>query len=377
MTTVLVTGGSGFLGSHVVEHALRHWEGLKEVRIFDLVPPTKEFLNSIASYKKENNGLRNQLVPKRVQYYSGDLLDMESLMEALKDVTIVFHCAAVIENGSYITRRKMYPCNVKGTQNVVEACLKSGVKALVSTGSVIQYLTQKCQIVDADESLDLPAFDKMVYKIYGSSKALAEQLVREANGRVGLGGVRLNSCTIRCPGMYGERENKIVLDTIKHSKRHCSYAFRIGEKRDTMQNMYVGNAAWAHLKAGQALLDDRQRAAVSGKAYFISDETPLATASDYMYFFLKDLRCKLTPFKVPIFLLLIISFVLETIALMLSYFNIDFQLNWYSRGAIGTLQCRYSFSRKQSEKDFGYAPLYEFEDARRRTVKYYKPIVLH
>ena len=363
MTTILVTGGSGFLGSHVVELALRHWEGLKEVRVFDLVPPSKEFLNSIAKDK--------DLPPKRVQYYSGDLLDMESLMEALKDVTIVFHCAAVVENGSYITRRKMYPCNVKGTWNVVEACLKSGVKALVYTGSVGQFITHKCRIIHGDESLELPPFDKMVFKSYGSTKAIAEQLVCEANGRVGLGGVRLNSCTVRCPSMYGEGDKLLPL-AIKQSRRAFKYIYRVGDGKNTFQTIYVGNAAWAHLKAGQALLDDEQRVAVSGKAYFITDDTPLTGPSDYLLLFLDPLHYKLIPFKIPIVLLVIISFVLEIIAILLSYCHIDFQLQWCSRSIVDSLQCRYSFSRKQSEKDFGYTPLYGFEDARLRSVNYYK-----
>lgn len=371
MTTVLVTGGCGFLGSHVVELALRKWEGLHQVRIFDLALPNKEFLNAITNHQ---NGTKNGLLPKKVRYYCGNLLDMESLTKALVGVTIVFHCAAAVENGSFVTRSKMYACNVQGTQNVIKACLECGVKALVSTGSVIQYLTPKCRIVEADESLALPAFDKMIYKMYGRTKAMAEHLVQETSGKMGQGDVQLYSCVIRCPGMFGERENNIMPTAIKHCEWLFKYLPRIGSEKDVMQSMYAGNAAWAHLKAGQALLDERKRTKVSGKAYFIGDETPLIAGSDYLFLFLEKLHYKMTPFKVPIWLVLLVSFVLETIAWLLSHCNIDIKLIWYGRGAIKTVQCRYSFSYKQSEKDFGYKPLYGFEHTRQRAVQYYSKL---
>ena len=69
----LVTGGAGFIGSHVVDK-LRD-RGI-EVRVYDMVVPT---------YRKD------------IEYYQGSLLDMESMRMAINDIDVIFHLGAVAD----------------------------------------------------------------------------------------------------------------------------------------------------------------------------------------------------------------------------------------------------------------------------------------
>lgn len=105
---VLVTGGSGFIGSHVVDQL--RVRGIT-VRVFDLARPR---------YRED------------LEYQQGSILDMETLRIAMNGVDAVFHLAAVadvkdvLEDPSYAEQ-----INVRGTINVLEAMRRTGVKRLV------------------------------------------------------------------------------------------------------------------------------------------------------------------------------------------------------------------------------------------------------
>ncbi|MBD3379131.1 MAG: NAD-dependent epimerase/dehydratase family protein, partial [Candidatus Omnitrophica bacterium] len=93
----LVTGGAGFVGSHVVDKLLA--KGV-DVRIYDLVQP----------YKAEG-----------VEYYHASLLDMEKLRMAMKGIDVVFHLAAVADVKDVLEEPHYAEnINVRGTVNVLE-----------------------------------------------------------------------------------------------------------------------------------------------------------------------------------------------------------------------------------------------------------------
>ncbi|MBN8707106.1 MAG: NAD-dependent epimerase/dehydratase family protein [Bacteroidetes bacterium] len=110
---VVVTGGSGFLGSHV----------LRELRRRQI--PVKALVN------------KNRLAPEfsDVEQVSGDLSDPEFLCELLEGCTSVIHCAAVI---SFRKSRKtdLFESNSTGTRNLVNAALVKGIKRFVHIGSI-------------------------------------------------------------------------------------------------------------------------------------------------------------------------------------------------------------------------------------------------
>ncbi|MBC7892218.1 MAG: NAD-dependent epimerase/dehydratase family protein [Sphingobacteriaceae bacterium] len=114
---LLLTGATGLVGSFTVRRLLQ-----ENYKIRALVRPGAD--RSLLSD-----------VENQVNWCEGDVLDVLSLERALEGVTQVIHAAAVV---SFVPkdRRTMYKINVEGTANVVNACLRAGVKKLVYVSSV-------------------------------------------------------------------------------------------------------------------------------------------------------------------------------------------------------------------------------------------------
>ena len=115
MKNVLVTGGTGFIGSNLAVALLR--EGCY-VRIL----------------RRQDSDLR-AIGNAEVEHCIGDIRNIESLRSAVKGCDTVFHTAAMV---SYWRKERelMYDVNIRGTRNVVQACLEANVQKLVHTSSV-------------------------------------------------------------------------------------------------------------------------------------------------------------------------------------------------------------------------------------------------
>ena len=115
MTRVLVTGGSGFIGQHLVSAlAARN----RQVRVLDLLPPT-------------------HLLPD-VQYIEGSVLDPDLVDEALRDVGEVYHLAAL--PGMWLPKKDdFHTVNFHGTEVVITAARKRGIARFLhcSTESIL------------------------------------------------------------------------------------------------------------------------------------------------------------------------------------------------------------------------------------------------
>ncbi len=133
---VLVTGGSGFIGSHVVDK-LRD-RGI-HVRVFDMVMPT---------FRKD------------IEFYQGSLLDLEAIRMALSGVDAIFHLAAVADvSDVYHEPHYAESINVRGTINVLEAArLSRGqVKRVIYGGTTWVYSAVTEEYVDEATALRPPA----------------------------------------------------------------------------------------------------------------------------------------------------------------------------------------------------------------------------
>lgn len=105
----LVTGGGGFLGKHLVNQLLE--SGKYDVTVFDIRDDGKN----------------------KAPVVTGDLRKIDSVVEATKGMDVVFHCATAAPTGeNALNNQLMFSVNVDGTQNVIDACIKNGVRKLVS-----------------------------------------------------------------------------------------------------------------------------------------------------------------------------------------------------------------------------------------------------
>jgi dihydroflavonol-4-reductase len=157
MTKALVTGGSGFIGSHVVRALVK--QGV-EVRC--LVRPS--------SNKKNLEGLP-------IDYVTGDLLQPESLSAAVKGCEWLFHIAA--DYRLWVRDpEEMQRANVDGSRGLFEAAGKAGVKRIIFTSSVsaIGRPAANGSLGVGDETMDPPP--EQLIGPYKQSKFVADSLAR-------------------------------------------------------------------------------------------------------------------------------------------------------------------------------------------------------
>lgn len=142
---VLVTGGSGFIGSHVVDK-LRD-KGV-EVRVFDMVMP---------NYRKD------------IEFYQGSLLSLDDVRMALNGIEAVFHLAAVADV-KYVFQEPHYAesINVRGTINVLEALRLNGfIKRVIYGSTTWVYSEAEGNRVDELTSLHAPTHLYTATKLAG------------------------------------------------------------------------------------------------------------------------------------------------------------------------------------------------------------------
>ncbi len=123
----MVIGGAGFIGSHVVDQLLA--ADAKEVIVYDNF------------FRGTRSNLRQALQDKRCTLapHGGDILHSDILAKTMEGVDGVFHLAAVWLLQCHEYPRTAFDVNVQGTFNVIEACIKNGVKRCVYSSSASVY----------------------------------------------------------------------------------------------------------------------------------------------------------------------------------------------------------------------------------------------
>jgi NAD dependent epimerase/dehydratase len=124
---VCVTGGEGFIGSHLVERLVREGASVKVLALY----------NPFGRY-----GWLDPEVHRDVEVLPGDVRDPERVFQAVDGTEVVFHLAALIGIPySYVAPTSYVQVNVEGTVNVAEACRRAGVRRMVHTSTSETYGT--------------------------------------------------------------------------------------------------------------------------------------------------------------------------------------------------------------------------------------------
>jgi nucleoside-diphosphate-sugar epimerase len=232
----LVTGGGGFIGSHV---AMCLHERGDEVTV----------LGRSAYPAIESRGIRA---------VRGDVRDGDLLAEAFRGMGVVFHVAAI--PGIWGDRRLFETVNVGGTRNVIAACRSAGVPRLVFTSSpsVVFGIEALCGV---DESQPYP---ERYESVYAETKAAAERLVLAAND------TELATVSIRPHLVWGPGDPNLIPRVIERARQ--GRLVQVGDGSNLVDITYIDNCATAHVLAADAL---HVSAACAGKAYFISQGEPV------------------------------------------------------------------------------------------------------
>ena len=237
---ILVTGGSGFLGRHLLQ-ALKD-DGHENLRTF-------------------NRSACHDLQKQGIGVHQGDLIDFEAVNSAVQRCDAVFHVAA--KAGVWGSYRSYYETNVIGTENVLKACQKNNVRYLIYTSSP-SVVFKGQPLVNVDERVGYGIPSKMC--AYAKTKMLAEQRVLAADGKGNLRTVALRPHLIWGPG------DRHLIPTILRAARK-GHLRQVGDGTNWVDISYVTNVAQAHILALKALQETNSP--VAGKAYFISQGDPV------------------------------------------------------------------------------------------------------
>jgi UDP-glucose 4-epimerase len=228
---VLVTGGAGHIGSHVVDAILA--EGASRVIVYD----------NFAEGNLRN--LESALETDQVDVVARDIRDYEDLEAAMKGCQFVFHTASIMLLEARVMPRKAIETNITGTFNVLQAAAKQGVQKIVfsSTGSVY------------GEPLFLPMDENHPYNnetIYGATKIAGEQFCRNFQREH-----KLAFAALRYFNVYGTRQHikgayaQIVprwYDLMTNEQPITIF----GDGSQTMDMTYVEDVARANVLAAKA-----------------------------------------------------------------------------------------------------------------------------
>ncbi len=230
---VLVTGGAGFLGQHLVSALQDRGDS---VRVLD-----------------RPSASTARLAQKGVAIHHGDICQPDSLAEAMRGVDGVVHLAAM--SGVWSSMEEYYRVNVTGTENVCRAVLKADVGRLVHISSWTVYGMG----IGRPAREDFPL--RPLQEPYSMSKVLGDRLVQRMIADDNLPAVIIRPDTIFGPG------DQQHIGKIADRLRAGRYVI-VGSGRNAMPFIYVTDVV-----QGLLLALDRERAV--GQAYNIANDEPL------------------------------------------------------------------------------------------------------
>ena len=254
LDSVLVIGGCGFLGHHIVSQLLDSNPGA-QISVLDL--------------RTDRNHVDS------VTYCDGDISSKSQVSTVLSKIKpkVIIHTAsptALSKNAALYDK-----VNIEGTRNLL-ACARSvgTVEAFVYTSSASVVHDNIHDLVNADESLPV-LYTPQQIEYYSHTKAVAEDLVLAANSAAML------TTAIRPAGIFGEGD-QVMIKSMVDSARAGKFRVQIGDGTNKFDFTYAGNAAHAHLLAARALLKataskspvpDSKR--VDGEAFFVTNGEPV------------------------------------------------------------------------------------------------------
>ncbi|PSS03494.1 hypothetical protein BD289DRAFT_421406 [Coniella lustricola] len=242
--TVLVTGGCGFLGYHLVGSLLADPE-IGPVHVLDL------------------DTTRN--THPDAHYTRGSVTDSPAvLLSFLERIQprVIFHAAS--PSATYASSSSFYGTNVRGTENLLHQANKlSYIQALVYTSSIDIYANPPHQNISEHQPLlpDHPPFWAGVTE-YDRTKTMAHRLVLAANDPV-----RLKTAAIVSAHIWGVRDSQSTSFYFDSFSDPSTALVQIGPGGNRVSTVEVGNCAAAHILAAKALVDPSRIKPANSKEY--------------------------------------------------------------------------------------------------------------
>jgi UDP-glucose 4-epimerase len=225
--TFLVTGGSGFIGSHVVDELLA--AGAARVVILDKV------------VREEN--LRDALSSGSVEVVEGDVTDLDSLRGAMRGVDGVFHMAVLPLGPCNEEPRLGVDVNVVGSFNVFDAAKEAGIQKIVFSSASSVY-GDTFETMDESHPLNARTF-------YGATKIAGEYLLRAFHEHLGVDYV-----VLRYMNVYGPRQDGgLVINVLRRIRSGQAPTIQ-GDGSQSFDFVHVVDVAKANVCAMESDVTD-------------------------------------------------------------------------------------------------------------------------
>ena len=182
---ILVTGGAGFIGSHIAEYLVQRGD---DVTVLDNL----------------NTGKRNNLarINQKINFVNGDIRDYKLLEELINDTSGVFHEAALASvQQSFNMKDEYFDVNVTGTENILKLAKEYGFKVVYASSSSVYGNPKKIPIQESD--------DRKPINPYAQTKLEAEYLAKKYSE------IGVNVIGLRYFNVFGHRQSKEYAGVIK------------------------------------------------------------------------------------------------------------------------------------------------------------------
>lgn len=249
--SVLLVGGAGFLGLHLVEQFTRHCPDLK-ITVFD-VRPIPETISLYFTFD-----------PKSINFFKGDLTDENLIKQAIKEseCTVIVHLASPMHGLAQEIYQKV---NVDGTNTLLRVAKAEGVKNFVYTSSAGVIFNGQ----DVYNANELWPYPQVHMDGYNETKATAETAVMKANTK------DFYTVCLRPAGIFGPGDRQMV-PGLRAAARNGQSKYQLGDNNNLFDWTYAGNVADAHVLATKKLLGGDQSGidAIAGETFFITNDAP-------------------------------------------------------------------------------------------------------
>jgi nucleoside-diphosphate-sugar epimerase len=210
MTSVLITGGTGFTGLHLAERLLRAGYAVR--------------------LGGRNFSQAGQVLALGAQAYALELSDSHNVLQACDGVQVVCHVGAL--SSAWGKFEDFWQSNVVGTQNILQACRTCGVQRLVHISSPSAWFDGTPHQLAREIDLTPP---RRWLSYYSQTKFLAEQAVLQADD--------VNAIVLRPKAIFGEGDRSLLPRLITAAQQGRLRRFGTGKNRVDLT--YVGNVAQA------------------------------------------------------------------------------------------------------------------------------------
>ncbi len=232
MSTIMITGGSGFLGTYVARVLAERGD---RVVVFDAAGPVPELAALTARFERQ------------IVYVRGQILDLSSLLRGVQQhrVERIFHAAALYDPPYSLEEPALtFQVNVNGTINVLEVARFLGLQRVVQSSSIAVYAPRQYEPIDELHPILLPSAGNPL-GAYGASKAAAEIVGLSYYSSNGVDFIALRNSAIYG---YGMRYPMYIKPMVENSVRKLPTRFATGGdmRRDYT---HVKDIAQAVLKA--------------------------------------------------------------------------------------------------------------------------------